>query len=92
MTAIEKRLSVLAMVAATLIATGSAYAGDPVHGNGSSHNPIIVHPVHGPGSSHNPIIVHPVHGLGSSHDPIICRPGARPGSLDCRPDGGTRPK
>lgn len=29
----------------------------PLHGPGSSHNPIIYHPVHGPGSSHNPIIV-----------------------------------
>jgi hypothetical protein len=29
----------------------------PVHGPGSSHNPIVYHPVHGPGSSHNPIVV-----------------------------------
>lgn len=28
----------------------------PVHGPGSSHNPIVYHPKHGPGSSHNPII------------------------------------
>jgi hypothetical protein len=28
----------------------------PLHGPGSTHNPIIYHPVHGPGSSHNPII------------------------------------
>ena len=28
----------------------------PLHGLGSSHNPIVYHPVHGPGSSHNPII------------------------------------
>src|SRR5690348_3876591 len=33
----------------------------PVHGPGSSHNPIVYHPVHGPGSSHNPIVYHPVH-------------------------------
>ena len=64
----------------------------PVHGPGSSHNPIIVHPVHGPGSSHNPIIVHPVHGPGSSHNPIICWPGARPGSVDCHPMSGRRPQ
>jgi hypothetical protein len=31
--------------------------GVPVHGPGSSHNPIVHHPVHGPGSSHNPIVV-----------------------------------
>jgi hypothetical protein len=28
----------------------------PVHGPGSSHNPIVYHPVHGPGSTHNPIL------------------------------------
>jgi hypothetical protein len=43
----------------------------PVHGPGSSHNPIVYHPVHGPGSSHNPIVYHPVHGPGSSHNPIV---------------------
>jgi hypothetical protein len=90
MTATATRLSVLAVAAAAVIATSAAYAKDPVHGTGSSHNPIIVHPVHGPGSSHDPIIVHPVHGAGSSHDPIICRPGARPGSLDCRHEGSAR--
>jgi hypothetical protein len=31
--------------------------GPPLHGPGSSHNPIVYHPVHGPGSSHNPIVV-----------------------------------
>jgi hypothetical protein len=44
----------------------------PLHGPGSSHNPIAYHPVHGPGSSHNPIVHYPVHGPGSSHDPIVC--------------------
>ena len=30
----------------------------PVHGSGSSHNPIVQHgPLHGPGSTHNPIVV-----------------------------------
>ena len=36
---------------------GGPSGADPVHGAGSSHNPIIYHPVHGPGSSHNPIVV-----------------------------------
>jgi hypothetical protein len=36
--------------------TGVAFA-EPVHGPGSSHNPIVYHPVHGSGSSHNPIVV-----------------------------------
>ena len=35
---------------------GSHGVGGPVHGPGSSHNPIVYHPVHGPGSSHNPIV------------------------------------
>src|SRR3569623_326963 len=35
---------------------GSHGAGGPLHGAGSSHNPIVYHPVHGPGSSHNPIV------------------------------------
>jgi hypothetical protein len=44
----------------------------PLHGTGSSHNPIAYHPVHGAGSTHNPIVYHPVHGSGSSHNPIVC--------------------
>ncbi len=44
----------------------------PLHGPGSSHNPIVDRPLHGPGSSHNPIVRHPVHGPGSSHNPIVC--------------------
>jgi hypothetical protein len=35
---------------------GSAIA-EPLHGTGSSHNPIEYHPKHGAGSSHNPIVV-----------------------------------
>ncbi len=46
----------------------------PLHGPGSSHDPIVYRPVHGPGSSHNPIVKTPVHGSGSSHDPIVCPP------------------
>lgn len=62
------------------VSSGFAYENDhhhhqrhgPLHGPGSSHNPIAYHPVHGQGSSHNPIVRHPVHGPGSSHDPIVC--------------------
>ena len=39
--------------------TTSAHADDnsvPVHGQGSSHNPIVYHPVHGQGSTHDPIV------------------------------------
>lgn len=37
---------------------GSSHSGTsgPLHGPGSSHNPIVYHPVHGPGSTHNPIL------------------------------------
>jgi hypothetical protein len=49
-------------------------------------------PVHGTGSSHNPIVYHPVHGSGSTHNPIVYRPKphpcAGPGTLrpgDCNP-------
>ena len=96
MTTITKKLAALAIAAATLIATGNAHARghhDPVHGPGSSHDPIVFHPVHGPGSSHNPIIVQPVqpvHGVGSSHNPIVCVRGTLPGTLDCRGVGSAR--
>ena len=52
----------------------------PVHGPGSSHNPIIRDPVHGAGSSH------PVHGTGSSHNPthkpIFHPTGITPGKIN----------
>jgi len=51
----------------------------PVHGPGSTHNPVIAHgPLHGPGSTHNPIIAHgPLHGPGSTHNPhTSAGPGA----------------
>jgi hypothetical protein len=39
----------------------------PLHGPGSSHNPIVKRPpVHGPGSSHNPIVA-PRGGYGGHH-------------------------
>lgn len=48
---------------AVLLVAGSAgvlaresKSSPPLHGPGSSHNPIVYHPVHGPGSSHNPIV------------------------------------
>jgi hypothetical protein len=83
------KLSMLAAAAAlTLVSAGGAFAHGghagghygPVHGPGSSHNPIVFHPVHGPGSSHNPIVFHPVHGPGSSHNPIVFHPVHGPGS------------
>jgi hypothetical protein len=58
----------------------------PLHGPGSSHNPIVWHPpLHGPGSSHNPIIQHPpLHGAGSSHNPIVVPPNCNDPNTLCR--------
>jgi hypothetical protein len=67
---LEKVTLLTATLAASVVlfAAGGAYAHGhdrddndrpPLHGPGSSHNPIIYHPVHGPGSSHNPIVYHP---------------------------------
>jgi hypothetical protein len=69
---------------------GGATSNVPVHGPGSSHNPIVYHPVHGPGSSHNPIVYHPVHGPGSSHNPIVTTSSPRGGGR-CGSPGGYLP-
>ena len=60
-------MTVLAAKACFRLAAGCAVAlllgdaavarGGPVHGPGSSHDPIVYRPVHGPGSSHHPIVV-----------------------------------
>jgi hypothetical protein len=42
-------------------------------------------PLHGPGSSHNPIVAHPpLHGLGSSHNPIVVAPNCNDPNTLCR--------
>jgi hypothetical protein len=58
MTRISISLRLLAGCSVALLVasnTGVALA-EPLHGEGSSHNPIVHHPVHGYGSSHNPIV------------------------------------
>ncbi len=67
-----KALAVLlASAAISLAASNAGYAhGGGSHG-GSSSGSGTAQPVHGPGSSHNPIVYHPVHGPGSSHNPIL---------------------
>ena len=58
-----------ACAVAVLVAgnAGTTWAGN----NGETNSP----PLHGPGSSHNPIVYHPVHGPGSSHNPIVSKSG-----------------
>ena len=53
--------------------------------NGGVKNPGIHGPVHGPGSSHNPIVRHPpLHGAGSSHNPIVVAPNCNDPNTLCR--------
>jgi hypothetical protein len=47
---------------------GTALAGSHQGNNRSNMSPP---PLHGPGSSHNPILRHPLHDPGSSHNPIV---------------------
>jgi hypothetical protein len=70
--------------AALLLASGNAanaksgnHPLGPVHGPGSSHNPIVYRPVHGQGSTHNPIV------RGNRPKPGPCGVSGRPG--DCHP-------
>ena len=66
------RLAVVFATGATILLT--ALDGAQAHGGrGGINHP----PLHGPGSSHNPIIYHPVHGPGSSHNPIVRCPNGR---------------
>ena len=53
--------------------------------NGGVKNPGINGPLHGPGSSHNPIVRHPpLHGAGSSHNPIVKPPNCNDPNTLCR--------
>jgi len=78
---LRKNVFVLALVLLMIGTVNAGFAHEhhhqhhdhgPLHGPGSSHDPVAYHPVHGQGSSHNPIVRHPVHGSGSSHNPIVC--------------------
>jgi hypothetical protein len=78
------RLSALAiaMLTATAVCVGNAPHADAKKGGTPVKNP--VHPVHGSGSSHNPIVHHPVHGAGSSHNPIVVAPNCNDPNTLCR--------
>ena len=67
-TRIVSTLAIIATLTAVTPAPGGAFAS----GMSKGGTPVKHHPVHGPGSSHNPIIRHaPLHGAGSSHNPIV---------------------
>jgi hypothetical protein len=72
----------VALLTATAICAGGAVHADIKKGGTPVKNP--VHPVHGPGSSHNPIVRHPVHGAGSSHNPIVVPPDCNDPNTLCR--------
>jgi hypothetical protein len=66
--------------------------GDMASAHSHKSNSPVQGPVHGQGSSHNPIVYRPVHGQGSTHNPIVrtnhpkpgpCGVAGRPG--DCHP-------
>ena len=79
--------SFLAVFSATVLLVVSGGIASAHSGN--SGGSAINGPVHGPGSSHNPIVYRPVHGQGSTHNPIVHRtkppicPGA--GMPTCKP-------
>jgi len=65
-------LSALAVAATLTVTAFTAADGALAGGISKGGTPIKHRPVHGPGSSHNPIILHPpLHGAGSSHNPIV---------------------
>lgn len=82
---VQASSSFVAVLSAAVLLLAS---GDTTSAHSRNHDG----PVHGPGSSHNPIVYHPVHGPGSTHNPIVHRPKTHgcPGYLigpgeDCRP-------
>jgi hypothetical protein len=73
-------------VAVTLCAGGVVHANVTKPGqNGSKKIHPFPGPVHGPGSSHNPIVRHgPLHGAGSSHNPIVVPKNCNDPNVVCR--------
>jgi hypothetical protein len=78
--------TVIVMLTATGVCAGGAWAKVQKPGSGgATKNPVIHHPVHGPGSTHNPIVRHPpLHGAGSSHNPIVVPKNCNDPNTLCR--------
>ena len=75
-TPILTRLTAASAVAVLVAANAGAAWAEHHHQHGSDSGGMTSKvPVHGPGSSHNPIVYHPVHGPGSSHNPIVSKSG-----------------
>ena len=73
------------VTAGALCITGAAHAGVSKPGGTSVKNPVFHGPLHGPGSSHNPVVQHPpLHGPGSSHNPIVVPPNCNDPNTLCR--------
>src|ERR1700730_10220319 len=71
---IRSTLEKVTLLTATLAASVVLFAAGGAYAHGHDRDDYDRPPLHGPGSSHNPIIYHPVHGPGSSHNPIIYNP------------------
>jgi hypothetical protein len=70
MTTTRGRLATCTLAAMLMAAT--IPVADADHGATKGGTPVKHGPLHGPGSSHNPIVHHgPLHGPGSSHNPIV---------------------
>jgi hypothetical protein len=85
MTMKTKLPAVAIVLMVTAMCAGAAHAGVSKPGGTSVKNPIFSGPLHGPGSSHNPIVLHaPLHGSGSSHNPIVVPPNCNDPNTLCR--------
>ena len=62
---------VLAVAVSTVLGLAQLTSPASARGGGGSGHSDTSGPLHGPGSSHNPIVYHPVHGPGSTHNPIL---------------------
>jgi hypothetical protein len=75
----------LALAIAVTLCAGSGSAALADVKKGGTIKKVHRHPVHGPGSSHNPIVRHPpLHGAGTSHNPIVVPKDCNDPNTVCR--------
>jgi hypothetical protein len=81
----KTKLPAVAIVLIVAMCAGAAHAAVSKPGGTSVKNPGFHGPLHGPGSTHNPIVRHPpLHGPGSSHNPIVVPPNCNDPNTLCR--------